>query len=150
MGKASNTLFYTVNKQGLIVHKTRHAAGSTHDYALYKRSHPRLPKEVTSKLDLGYLGILKDFPGLDYVLPFKKKNPGRGKKDVVAEPLTEVQKLFNKLLASARVIVEHTKSRVKKFRIFGEEFRNQLKNYDPMTEIVCGIVNFRISGSIAI
>ena len=105
---------------------------------------------MTSKLDLGYLGIEKDFPEFDCVLPFKKKNPGRGKKGVAAEPLTEVQKLFNKLLASARVVVEHTNSRVKKFRIFGEEFRNRLKNYDPMTEIVCGIVNFRISGSLAI
>jgi hypothetical protein len=39
--------------------------------------------------------------------------------------------------------VEHTNSRVKKFRVFGEEFRNRLKNYDLMTNIVCGIVNFR-------
>ncbi|MCL2643686.1 MAG: transposase family protein, partial [Candidatus Bathyarchaeota archaeon] len=78
------------------------------------------------------------------------KAPGRGKVGVKAELLSEAQKLFNKVLASARVVVEHTNSRVKKFRIFGEEFRNRLKNYDPMTEIVCGIVNFRISGSIAI
>jgi hypothetical protein len=53
-------------------------------------------------LDLGYLGIEKDFPGLDCVLPFKRKNPGRGKVGVRAEALTEAQKLFNKLLASAR------------------------------------------------
>ena len=138
----------TVNKQGLIVHKSPHAKGSTHDYALYKHSHPKLPKEVTSKLDLGYLGIEKDYPGLDCVLPFKKKNPGRGKKGVRAEALSEAQKLFNKLLASARVVVEHTNSRVKKFRVFGEEFRNRLKNYGLMTDIVCGIVNFRISGTL--
>jgi hypothetical protein len=55
-------------------------------------------------LDLGYLGIEKDYPGIGCVLPFKKKNPGRGKKGVKAEPLTEAQKLFNKLLASARVV----------------------------------------------
>jgi hypothetical protein len=140
----------TVNKQGLIVHKSPHAKGSTHDYALYKRSHPKLPKEVTSKLDLGYLGIEKDYPLLSCVLPFKKKNPGRGKKGAVAEPLTEAQKLFNKLLASARVVVEHTNSRVKKFRIFGEEFRNRLKNYEPMTNIVCGIINFHISGTLTV
>jgi hypothetical protein len=140
----------TVNKQGLIVHKSPHAKGSTHDYALYKRSHPKLPKEVTLKLDLGYIGVEKDYPGLDCMLPFKKKNPGRGKKGVAAEPLTEVQKLFNRLLASARVVVEHTNSRVKKFRIFGEEFRNRLKHYDTMTDIACGIVNFRISGTLTV
>jgi len=138
----------TVNKQGLIVHKSRHAKGSTHDYALYKHSHPKLPKEVTSKLDLGYLGIEADYPLLDCVLPFKKKTPGRGKVGVKAEPLTVTQKLFNKLLASARVVVEHTNSRVKKFRIFGEEFRNRLKHYDTMTDITCGLVNFRISGTL--
>jgi len=31
----------TVNKEGLIIHKTRHVKGSMHDYALYKRCHPR-------------------------------------------------------------------------------------------------------------
>jgi hypothetical protein len=140
----------TVNKQGLIVHKSPHAAGSTHDYALYKHSHPRLPSGVERDLDLGYVGILKDYPGLNCVLPFKKKSPGRGKVGVVAESLTEVQKLFNKVLASARVVVEHTNSRVKKFRVFGEEFRNRLKHYDVMADIVCGIVNFRISGTLTV
>lgn len=35
----------TVNSDGLIVHKTVHAKGSTHDYSLYKRSHPYLPSK---------------------------------------------------------------------------------------------------------
>jgi hypothetical protein len=140
----------TVNKQGLIVHKSPHAKGSTHDYALYNHSHPKLPKDVTFKLDLGYVGILRDYPGLKVVVPFKKKNPGRGKMGVKAEPLSLEQKLFNKLLASALVVVEHSHSRVKKFRVFGEEFRNRLKNYDRMTDIVCGIVNFRISGTLIV
>ncbi|MDR2699322.1 MAG: hypothetical protein LBC12_00620 [Nitrososphaerota archaeon] len=37
---------------------------------------------------------------------------------VKAEPLSELQKSFNKLLASARVVVEHVNSRVKKSFIF--------------------------------
>src|SRR3989304_1568623 len=36
----------TVNQKGVIVHKTGHAKGSTHDYALYKHSHPDLPNNV--------------------------------------------------------------------------------------------------------
>ena len=28
----------------------------------------------------------------------------------------------------------------------GEEFRNRLKHYDPMTDIVFGLINFRITG----
>ena len=140
----------TVNKQGLIVHKSGHVRGSMHDYSLYKCSHPHLPDEVCLDLDLGYLGIRVDYPKLNCMLPFKKKNPGRGKIGVKAEALSIEQKVFNKGLARERVVVEHTNSRVKKFRIFGDEFRNRLKRYDVMTDIVCGLVNFRIAGKLII
>lgn len=140
----------TVNKQGLIVHKTSHVRGSMHDYALYKRSHPHLPDNVRLDLDLGYLGIRVDYPKLNCMLPFKKKNPGRGKIGVKAEALSIEQKAFNKAISKERVVVEHTNSRVKKFRIFGDEFRNRLKRYDVMTGIVCGLVNFRIAGKLII
>lgn len=98
----------TVNKQGLIVHKTSHVKGSMHDYALYKRSHPQLPDNVELDLDLGYLGVRDDYPNLNCALPFKKKNPGRGKVGVGAQELSVEQKAFNKVLASERVVVEHT------------------------------------------
>ncbi len=140
----------TVNKQGLIIHKTSHVKGSMHDYTLYKHSHPRLPEQVRLDLDLGYLGIKDDFPKLNCTLPFKRKNPGRGKIGVKAEELSDEQKAFNKALATERVVVEHTNSRVKKYRVFGDEFRNRLKHYDMMTNIVCGLVNFRVSGKLPI
>ena len=140
----------TVNKQGLIIHKTSHVKGSMHDYALYKHSHPRLPEQVRLDLDLGYLGIKDDFPKLNCMLPFKKKNPGGGKIGVEAEELSDEQKAFNKALATERVVVEHTNSRVKKYHVFGDEFRNRLKHYDMMTNIVCGLVNFRVLGKLAI
>jgi hypothetical protein len=140
----------TVNSKGLIIHKSRHVRGSTHDYALYKRSHPKLPSKVWSGLDLGYLGIKDDFPNLNCVLPIKKKNPGRGKVGVRAQELSSEQKVFNKELASERVVVEHTNSRVKKFLIWGGLFRNRPKRYDVMTDIVSGLINFRILGSLTI
>jgi hypothetical protein len=121
-----------------------------HDYTLYKRSHPDLPGKVGLGLDLGYLGIKVDYPKLNCMLPFKRKNPGRGKRGVRAKALSLEQKASNKLLAKERVVVEHTNSRVKKFRIFGDEFRNRLKRYDVMTDIVCGLVNFRIAGTLVI
>jgi hypothetical protein len=64
--------------------------------------------------------------------------------------LSEEERAFNKELARERVVVEHTNSRVKKFRIFGDEFRNRLKRYDIMTDIVCGLVNSRIAGKLFI
>lgn len=140
----------TVNSKGLIIHKSRHVRGSIHDYALYKHSHPTLPSRVQCGLDLGYLGVTNDFPNLNCVLPIKKKNPGRGKVGVKAPELLVEQKAFNRELASERVVVEHTNSRVKKFLIWGCEFRNRLKRYDVMTDIVSGLINFRILGSLTI
>jgi len=138
----------TVNPNGLIVHKTTHVKGSMHDYALYRRSHPHLPDKVRLGLDLGYPGIKTDYPNLNCVLPFKKKSPGRGKRRVKAQELPPDQKAFNKALAKERVVSEHTNSRVKKFRIWGDEFRNRLKHYDIMTDVVCGLLNLRISGTL--
>ncbi|MGQ9515118.1 MAG: transposase family protein [Thermoproteota archaeon] len=61
--------------------------------------------------------------------------------------LTPSQKRFNKALSKARVVVEHTISRMKKFNIFGQEFRNRLGHYDPMKDIIPGLVNFKIMGT---
>jgi hypothetical protein len=67
-----------VNKEGLIIHKTRHVKGSMHGYLLYKHSHPHLPDNVRLGLDLGYLGIKVDFPKL-YCVAFQEEKSRTGK-----------------------------------------------------------------------
>ncbi|MDG7005721.1 MAG: transposase, partial [Nitrososphaerota archaeon] len=122
-----------------------------HDIDVYRQRHPDLPKQVQRVFDLGDKGVVKDFPGLNYVHPFKRKGVGgRGHKGEKAQPLTPDQKKFNRELSRTRVVVEHTISRVKKFRITGEEFRNRFRNYDAMTDVVSGLVNFRILGTTAV
>lgn len=140
----------TVNSNGLIIHKTMHVSGRMHDYSLFKRSRPHLPDEVQAEGDLGYLGVEKDYPFLNFVVPFKRMSPGRGKRDVKAQELPPEQQAFNKALARERVVSEHANSRVKKFLIWGSEFRNRLKHYDVATDIVSGIINFRITGTLSI
>ena len=140
----------TVNAEGLIVHRTPHARGSRHDYALFKWRHPRLPGEVRLGVDLGYDGIQNDYPGLNALVPYKRRSPGRGKRGVKAKPLTPEQKVHNQNLSKERVTVEHAISRLKKFRIMAHEFRNRLRHYDAMTDIVCGLVNLRILGTTAL
>jgi len=140
----------TVNADGLILHKTPHARGSRHDYALYKWRHPRLPGDVCLGVDLGYDGVQNDYPGLSVSVPFKRRSPGRGKRGVKAEELTCEQKEFNRRLSGERVVVEHTVSRLKKFRIMAHEFRNRLRHYDVVTDTVCGLVNLRILGTSAL
>jgi hypothetical protein len=51
-----------VNTEGLILHKTDHRNGRKHDYDIYKHNHPTTPSQVDNMVDLGYLGIEKDFP----------------------------------------------------------------------------------------
>jgi hypothetical protein len=75
---------YTANQKGLLIYKTkRRQRGRRHDYRIYKKNHPNLPKDVLSMLDLGFLGVEKDFPEQLSSLPIKKE------KD---HELTEVQK----------------------------------------------------------
>jgi len=136
----------TVNADGLIAHKTPHVRGSRHDYDLFKWRHPRLPDDVCLGLDLGYDGIQNDYSMFNALVPYKRRSPGRGKRDVKAKELTCEQKAFNRWLSGERVVVEHTISRVKKFRIMEHRFRNRLRHYDTVTDIVCGLVNLRIIG----
>jgi len=51
-----------VNHRGFIIHKTANKKGRRHDYDIYKENHPLTPKQVVNVVDLGYLGIEKDFP----------------------------------------------------------------------------------------
>jgi len=129
----------TVNSRGLIIHKSPHCRGRRHDYDIFKTSRPRLPPGVDLNLDLGYDGVQNDYPDLKVTLPHKRRR-GMGE-------LTPEQKRLNRRLAKARVIIEHTISRIKKFRIMGEEFRNRLRWYDGTADIICGIINLRIIGT---
>jgi hypothetical protein len=136
----------TVNSKGLIVHKTDHARGRRHDLDLYRQRHPSLPKSVEQDFDRGYDGVKKYFPDLKCAVPYKRRGHGRGHRGEKADDLTPEQKRFNKELSRERVVVEHTISRMKKFRIMADEFRNRLKRYNVMTDIVSGLVNLRILG----
>ncbi len=126
---------YMVNKKGEILHKSNHEEGREHDYTVYKDVHPTTPKDVKNYFDLGYIGVEKDFPDIKAVLPVKKKRN---------IDLTEKEKMYNKRHRRQRVIVEHTICRIKKFSIMGNKYRNRLKRYDTMSDIVSGLVNYRI------
>ena len=137
-----------VNSDGLIVHKSRHVRGSMQDYPLFLHTHPSLPMQIRLGGDLGYQGVKKACPWLDFVVPCKRK--GSGRRGVKAVDLSVEQKAFNRAFNGERVVVEHVNSRLKKFLIWGGEFRNRLRHYDVMTDVVCGLVNFKISKTLAV
>ena len=132
---------YMVNKEGKILHKSRHhKKGRQHDYTVYKDEQPQTPSQVENVLDLGYLGCEKDFPTVKYSLPIKKKR---------YMEITEEQIEYNKNHSKMRVIIEHTICRIKKFCIMGTKYRNRLKRYDHISDIVSGLVNYRIMNSVS-
>jgi hypothetical protein len=127
---------YMVNSDGTILHKTGHDRGRIHDYEIFKNKHPTTPMQVDNVFDLGYMGVQNDFPTVKSVLPFRKKRK-KGE-------LSDEEKKHNRKHSKLRVIVEHTVSRIKKFGIMGTKFRNKLKRYDHASDIVSGLINFRI------
>ena len=124
-----------VNGEGLILHKTEHKKGRKHDYEIFKNKHPITPLQVENVFDLGYMGVKNDFPTVKSVLPFRKNRKGE---------LPDEEKKHNRKHSKLRVIVEHTVSRIKKYGIMGMKFRNRLGRYDRTSDIVSGLVNFRI------
>ena len=65
-----------VNNKGYIIHKTRYKNGRRHDYDIYKKNQPVIPKDVLNVFDLGYLGVKTDFPEQIYTLLYKKNTNG--------------------------------------------------------------------------
>ena len=124
-----------VNNRDYILHKVAHKKGRKHDYDVYKKNNPFIPKQVVNVVDLGYLGIETDFPEQLSALPYKKKRNGF---------LSDDEKEYNKIHSKKRIIVEHTISRLKKYRIMSDIFRNKLRKYNKVSDIVTGLINYKI------
>src|SRR6185437_16106577 len=94
-----------------------------------------IPKDVLDVYDLGYLGVEKDFTEQRSSLQYKKKRNNE---------LSAEEKDYNKLHSKKRIVIEHTIYRLKKYRIQSDIFRNKLKKYDGISDIVAGLINYRI------
>ncbi len=126
---------FMVNNHGYVIHKTNHKRGCRHDYNIYKNNHPVTPKQVVNVVDLGYLGIEKDFPKQLSSIPQRKKRS----LDLSAEEME-----YNKIHSKKRIVIEHAICRLKKYRILADVFRNRLKKYNKVSDIVAGLINYRI------
>ena len=72
---------------------------------------------------------------MEVVLPIRCK-PGK--------ELSPEEREINRLQSRIRVYVENAIRRVKTHRIMGDRYRNPLKKYDSINDIVCGLVNRRV------
>jgi hypothetical protein len=86
--------------------------------------------------DLGYLEVEKDFPSQLSSLPKRKKrNIGLSQEEIE----------YNKSHSKKRIMIEHTICQMKKYRIFASDvFRNKLRKYNRISDIVAGLINYRI------
>ena len=128
---------YAVNQKGLIIYKTKNKQiGKRHDYKIYKKNHPDIPKDIVNMFDLGFLGVEKEYPEQKSELPIKKKRN---------QVLTKEEEEYNRNHSRRRIVVEHAICRIKKYRIMNDVFRNRLGKYNKASDIVTGLINYRIS-----
>jgi len=116
--------------------------GKTHDYELLKDNFAKDGawfEQKTVRIDLGFLGMPKDYRLGQVYIPYKKKRVKKG----LSNELTTEQKEENKKQAQARVVVEHWIGKLKNFRILHQTIRiKDINVIDNILGIVSGIVNF--------
>ncbi len=114
--------------------------GKTHDYRMFQLEFP--PEEnwfadFRVRVDLGFLGIEKDYKCKELLIPHKKPKK---------QELTQEQKADNKLLASERIVVEHSIAGLKRYRILSDRLRmHDLDLYNVILGVCAGLWNFRLS-----
>ncbi len=103
---------------------------------IYKKNHPVTSKEVVNVFHFGYLDIAKDYQEqLSSIPNRKKRNLGLSQKEIE----------YNKNHSKKRIVIEHTIiCRLKKYKIMSDIFRNKLRKYNRISDIVSGLVNYRI------
>jgi len=118
-------------------------SGSIHDFRVLKeqpfnrhlKAIIKLMKRVILWADSAYIAIVTLYPKWEYrVLEKAKRN----------HPLTEEQKINNKLKSKIRIAVEHTIARIKVFRCCQERTRNMTATKQSRYwNIVAGICNLQ-------
>ncbi len=114
--------------------------GKKHDFSLLKKEFPpNQPwfKNCNVKVDLGYLGIVKEYECQSISIPYKKSKH---------KLLTDDQKLTNKQFASERIFIEHSISGLKRFRILSDRLRiHSIDLYDDILGVCAGLWNFYLA-----
>ena len=85
--------------------------------------------------DLGFFEVDTDYSKQKSSLPIKRKKN---------QILTKKEEEYNRNHSAKRIVIEHVICRLKKYRIMNDIFRNRLRKYDRISDIVSGLVNYRI------
>jgi len=130
-----NIIVTTQKKEILIVTKTK--CGSQHDMKMLRKSElpQNIPKEVSTWVDTGFLGLDKETKSSVFIPAKKSKN----------KPLTKEQKQDNYLISGLRVCNEQAIGGMKRMRCITDVSRNKSdKLADELILNAAGIWNFHL------
>lgn len=131
----------TTTPAGLILDQSPGVPGRVHDFTLFKEHHGTSPpfadllRRTIGYMDSGYQGMEDFLPKTHRIRLIQRARRNH--------PLTQEQKQLNSLRSSIRIGVEHTLSRVKKYRIASDMYRGSESAYDSHMNLVAGLVNLR-------
>lgn len=128
----------TVSKTTECILNVSHSyAGSVHDKKIFdiEKTNENVCKETPHWMDLGYLGVQRNYPEHYNILPIKRK----GK-----EELSELAKESNQAHRSIRILIEHILSRIKKFHILAQVYRGKKDRFNQTFRNIAAIYNFNI------
>lgn len=121
--------------QGRIIYISATVAGSIHDKALADEMELVFPPGQGVLTDLGFQGYQPT--GAELCQPVKKPRNSQ---------LTDYDRMYNQLLASLRVKVEHVMAGIKRIRIVKEKIRLRTKQItDKVMLIAAALHNLRIN-----
>ena len=132
----------------LILYLSEPYCGSVHDYGIMKQEfNPQSGvwfDEQGVFVDLGFLGIEKDYQISQLHIPFKRPKR-KSKKDPKIE-FTEAQKKHNKSVSKIRIIVEHAIGGLKRYRFLSDRLRcRDAEFYSRVAGIAARLWNFQLS-----
>jgi len=146
--KSARKLYFSGKKQAhtiktqvlstkdLILHLSGNLPGKVNDALILAGTGVMyaIPPDVEVKLDRGYEGAEERYP------ENRISKPKRAQRN---HPLTLFEKLYNRILNSTRIYVEHIIGRVKKFRILSETYRNQRARHQDFFLVIAGLLNYK-------
>jgi hypothetical protein len=126
----------TISSSKRVIAVSNSYPGSFHDKHVFDcdETVKKIPHQARHFLDKGYVGVDRENPGANILIPFRKK---RGQKEF---PLWAKQ--INKFLSKHRIAVEHVLSKIKNFRICAYTYRGRRENFNQIFKNVVALYNF--------
>lgn len=128
-----NDVVVNNKKKILVLTPTKH--GRVHDKKISDKFSviTTIPDEVSILVDTGFQGIQHQHPNV--YIPKK-----RSKKCV----FTDIDRQWNRLISSTRIVVEHAIAGVKRYKVAADIFRNKNGLDDIFMELSAGLWNYHL------